>query len=112
MSTEEEKQQALQAEKEREETRQLVADIVAAKCIEDDAQQFDELKVIGDALKAGDTLSLKMLSGGETNYAFKVTLDGDPSKALFAKISFSYARWNPDRRYDYFLYASYEFLLK
>jgi len=101
MTSDEEKQKELEAEKESEEIKKLVADTIAAKCMEEDAQQFEELKVFKDALKAGDSLSLQILSGGETNYAYKATLSTDPSKALFAKISFNFARWNPDKTVIY-----------
>jgi len=42
-------------------------------------------------------LECKIVTGGETNFAYKLFLKNDPSKALFAKLGFDYALWNPDR---------------
>ena len=48
----------------------------------------------------GREISATLLSGGLTNYSFKVTLKDAPSdspcRPVFAKLSFPYALWNPD----------------
>lgn len=55
------------------------------------------LRLIGIALKSGkDELKGTSLEGS-TNYSFKIYLESDPSVALFAKVAFSYALWNPNR---------------
>ena len=79
--------------------KQLLLDTIAAQC--NDSSKFEDLKAIGEALKAGDKLDCKIISGGKTNFSSKVFLEGAPDKALFAKISFSYALWNPDRSVNY-----------
>ncbi|CAJ1941461.1 unnamed protein product [Cylindrotheca closterium] len=55
------------------------------------------LRKIGFALKSEkDELKGASLEGS-TNYSFKIYLESDPSVALFAKVAFSYALWNPNR---------------
>jgi hypothetical protein len=101
MGSEEEKNTMEEARrKEQLEKKQLVLDAIAAQC--NDSSEFEDLKSIGEALKAGDKLGCKIISGGKTNFSYKVFLEGAPEKDLFAKLSFSYALWrNPDRSVNY-----------
>lgn len=48
----------------------------------------------------GNKLVANVLSGGVTNYAYKVQIDTQPKLTLFAKLSFEYALFNPDTHHD------------
>ena len=88
--------------KEQEEKKQVVIDAIKGICTED--SKFLDLRSIGAALKTNDNEDLVavIISGGKTNFSYKIHLKSDPAKALYAKIAFNYALWNPDRskRYD------------
>lgn len=60
------------------------------------------MRQIGDSLNNGEQLDIEILSGGLTNYSYKLYLPKDHRQALYAKLSFEHAFWNPDksRRYD------------
>lgn len=58
---------------------------------------------IHDEVSNGSKLYCKVLSGGCTNYSYKVSVDGHPHLNLFAKLSFEYALWNPDKSSHYSL---------
>ncbi|KAL3938611.1 MAG: hypothetical protein SGARI_001677 [Bacillariaceae sp.] len=66
----------------------------------DDAEH-EQLRKIGKALRYGDKLTGKALSGGYTNFSYKVFLESDPSVAVFAKVGFTFAIWAPDRSVFY-----------
>jgi hypothetical protein len=70
--------------------KELAKKIIKAKCSEEHLE-FEDLKVFGAALKDGDELVIQLLSGGETNFSYKVHLQKDPTKALFCKLSFTRA---------------------
>lgn len=59
-------------------------------CMNDDSEH-DDLREIARSLKDGDNLAGHILSGGLTNYSYKIYLKNRPSVCLFAKIGFSYA---------------------
>jgi hypothetical protein len=100
MSSEEEMKAAQEAlAKEQENKKAVVIDNIVAHCNE--SSPYEDLRAIGAALKAGDKLVSKIISGGKTNFSYKVFVEGSPDKALFAKICFSYALWNPDRSVHY-----------
>jgi hypothetical protein len=84
---------------EQEKKKAVVTDTIAGHCNE--SSPFEDLRTIGAALKAGDKLLSKIIAGGKTNFSYKVYVEGSPDKALFAKICFSYALWNPDRSVHY-----------
>jgi len=100
-------------EKEKEVKRQLVLNTVRQYCTS--SSKFQGLSDIGKVLEGhtadgeeeknnDDSLSLlecKMIAGGKTNYSYKLFLQNDPSKAVFAKIAFDFALWNPDRSVFY-----------
>lgn len=68
---------------------------------ESEDQEDEILRNIGAALKAGDKL-LGVNLEGSTNYTYKIYLEGKPNIALFVKVAFAYALWNPNRdiRFD------------
>lgn len=84
----------------REVKKRLVLETIEKNCTED--SEFEDLRTIASALKQGDTLDIKIISGGFTNFSYKVYLRSDESKApLFAKICFPRALWNPDPTVHY-----------
>ena len=61
------------------------------------SEQFDQFRSIRSAIENdGDHLTAKVISGGCTNFSYKVSLQNQPDVALFAKLCFPYALWNPD----------------
>eukprot|EP00978_Attheya_sp_CCMP212_P012264 scaffold30482_cov53-Attheya_sp.AAC.2 len=55
---------------------------------------------MGEALNDGSgELVVDVLTGGLTNYSYKVHMEGKGT--MFAKLSFPYALWNPDRNAHY-----------
>ena len=111
---EEERVALLLIEEEKEEKRQLVLSIVKTYCQSD--SKFHGLAEIGKGLEEEEEstgkqdddgskeeeessgkivveLVCKIISGGKTNYSYKLYLNNNPSKAVFAKIAFDYALW-------------------
>lgn len=64
--------------------------------------QHEQFRAIQSALDGGDELVAKVISGGCTNFSYKVDLR-DGTSPLFAKLCFPYALWNPDPDVDYSL---------
>ena len=54
------------------------------------------LKQIGEELECGRSIATEVLSGGLTNYSYKITVTGHPTIELYAKLTFERAMWNPD----------------
>lgn len=76
--------------------KKLVIDTVAAHA-KDLSSQFQVLADISNALEHNsDELQAKIISGGYTNYSYKLYLRDHPKVSVFAKISFPYALWNKD----------------
>ena len=79
--------------------KKLVIDAVATHA-KDLSSQNQVLADISSALEQkgddGDELRAKIISGGYTNYSYKVYLRDRPDVAVFAKLSFPYALWNKD----------------
>jgi len=86
-------------EKDREVKKLLVAEAISSHC--NDSSKFEDLRKIGQALQAGDQLKVHILSGGNTNFSYRVCLEKNPDIQLYAKLSFSRALWNPDPTVKY-----------
>lgn len=72
------------------------------RCIKEHlSKHFDCFRRIQRSLRDGDTLRAEPLTGGLTNYSYKIYLENCPDEILFAKLSFPYALWNPDRSAHY-----------
>lgn len=78
--------------------KQIVAEVISSYC--NDASQFEDLRSIGQALQDGDRLHVEILTGGYTNFSYRVFLEGAPEIQLYAKLSFSRALWNPNAHFD------------
>jgi thiamine kinase-like enzyme len=100
MSSEDDKHATTEDQiKDQEAKKELVIKALADASSE--TSEFGDIRKIATALKAGDKLTAKAISGGKTNYSYKICLEGSPAIAVFAKICFSYALWNPDRNVHY-----------
>ena len=72
--------------------------------VTDLSDKFNQFRTIRSAIENdGDQLTAKVISGGCTNFSYKVSLQNQPGVALFAKLCFPYALWNPDPDVDYSL---------
>jgi len=85
-------QQAIENDKEQK--KQIVMEVVSTHC--NDSSEFDELKLIGEAMQAGDKLDISILTGGVTNFSYRIFLEQRPEIQLYAKLCFDRALWNPD----------------
>ena len=79
----------------------LVLSEISKRCHSNNNAECDHLRAIGQTLESGDSLVCKIIAGGKTNYSYKVFCANNPSLAVYAKISFSYALWNPDKSQEY-----------
>jgi len=59
------------------------------------------LQQINNAIKNGSKLDATVLSGGYTNYSYKVFIVDKPELVVFAKLCFEFALWNPDKDAHY-----------
>ena len=82
-----------------EEKKQVVLQEIASRC--NDSSEFAILRQLGQALSQGQTLVCQIIAGGRTNYSYKVYVQEDEALAVYSKISFSFALWNPDRTQEY-----------
>jgi len=78
----------------KEAKKPLAISTVAEKCHVSD---FDVMKAIKAGLAQGDELCAEDAPGGLSSFCYKIYLKGDPSVAVFTKLSFAYALWNPDK---------------
>ena len=80
----------------------LLIDIITKECA---SSSHDILKKIYAAVFSsnndGSKLEATILSGGYTNYSYKVYVDKHPNICIFAKLCFEYALWNPDKSAHY-----------
>ncbi|KAL3894928.1 MAG: hypothetical protein SGARI_007601, partial [Bacillariaceae sp.] len=83
----------------RQEKLKILLESLEPLCNE--ASEHEQLRKIGRALEKGDKLTGKVLSGGYTNYSYKVFLENEPDVAIFAKVGFTYAIWAPDHSVYY-----------
>ena len=89
-------QQAVETDKQLK--KQLVAQVIASHC--NDSSQFQDLRIIGQALKEGDELIVDILTGGYCNFSYRVFLKGNPDMQLYAKLSFPWPVHVPDANID------------
>ena len=103
MSTEQElKQLEALNDADREEKKELVLKTISEYCTVGKTE-FADLNAIGARMNRGEKLSCSIISGGKTNYSYKVFFpkDGEKNPVLYAKLAFNYALWNPDRTVKY-----------
>ncbi|KAL9188409.1 hypothetical protein ACHAXT_006787 [Thalassiosira profunda] len=76
--------------------KDLLLETIASKCA---SSSHDMMRKIHHAInEAGDASKLEaaILSGGYTNYSYRVFVDKHPELVIFAKFCFDFAMWNPD----------------
>lgn len=76
----------------------LLIETITKECT---SSTHDTLQRIHAAIGEGFKLEATVLSGGLTNYSYKVYVDEQPELCVFAKLSFEYALWNPDKTSHY-----------
>lgn len=74
--------------------KQLVIASVLRHCSLD--SEFDVFRNIHLAVQERDVLVATVIAGGYTNYSYKVCLRNTPETAVFVKITFPFALFNPD----------------
>lgn len=74
--------------------KDLVINTIIKHC---GSSPHDIFQQIHQAIKNGSNLGCKILSGGYTNYSYKVYLQDKPDICVFVKLSFEFALWNPDK---------------
>jgi len=90
-----------QKAKDQEEKLQVLISFLKDYC--NDQSEHEDLRKFGEALRNGASLAGKILSGGYTNYSYKIHIDDSDNDdlAIFAKIAFPYALWSPDSSVPY-----------
>ena len=81
-------------QREQQRHQPLILKTVSGLCHQE--SPFEDLRQLGEAIKSGDSLAALPISGGKTNYSYKVHLVNDPKKAVFCKICLSKVSWSPD----------------
>jgi hypothetical protein len=80
----------------------LLLDTITAKCASSSHEILQQIHHAVNVSGDGSKLEAKVLSGGYTNFSYKVFVDTHPELCVFAKFCFEFAMWNPDKsaRYD------------
>lgn len=73
--------------------KQRVVETVLKRCTSD--SETEVLRKIWSAVQSGDELEALALTGGYTNYGYKVFLRQSPSTSVFAKVSYPSPLFNP-----------------
>ena len=72
----------------KETKKTLLIETIRKECT---TSEHEILQQINTALNNGSTLEAVVLSGGYTNYSYKVFIVDKPELCVFAKLSFEYA---------------------
>ena len=86
------------AENDKEQKKKVVVEAISSHC--NNSSQFKDLRLIGDALECGDKLEAEVLTGGLTNFSYKVVVAGAPKLQLYAKLAFSHSACDPSTSFD------------
>ena len=79
--------------------KSLLIETITKECT---TSSHTTLQQIHSALSKGHKLEATVLSGGYTNYSYKVYVtEHEPELCVFAKLSFEFALWNPDKSAHY-----------
>mmetsp|Transcript_1950 Transcript_1950/g.4587 ORF Transcript_1950/g.4587 Transcript_1950/m.4587 type:complete len:513 (+) Transcript_1950:316-1854(+) len=73
----------------------LIIDTIKKNCASSSHEILQRINHIINLSGDGSKLEATVLSGGYTNYAFKVFVDKYPDLCVFAKLCFEYALWDP-----------------
>ena len=77
---------------------ELIKQVLAEEAASSSVELFQK---IDQACTEGGKIEAIILSGGYTNYSYKIFVPGKPDLVVFAKLSFEYALWNPDKNAHY-----------
>ncbi|KAL7530920.1 hypothetical protein ACHAXR_009503 [Thalassiosira sp. AJA248-18] len=77
---------------------ELVKQLLAEKAASSSIEIFQKIDY---ECKEGGKIEAIILSGGYTNYSYKIFVPGHPDLDVFAKLGFEYALWNPDKNAHY-----------
>ena len=66
----------------------LLIETIAKECRTSEHEILQQIKI---AIGEGSTLEAVVLSGGYTNYSYKIDVKEQPKLCVFAKLSFEYA---------------------
>ena len=92
------------SEDDKRRTKTLLIDAITKECASSSHGILQQINTAVDASTSnndGSKLEATILSGGSTNFAYKVYVDKHPDLCIFAKLCFEYAMWNPDRSAHY-----------
>lgn len=79
----------------------LVTNTIAEHCGGSPNKILQQIDHVLKKSNDGSGLVATILSGGYTNYSYKVFIDKHPEICLFAKLAFEFALWNPDKSAHY-----------
>lgn len=82
-----------------QEKLKILVERLEGYCNEDSKHR--DLRKIGKAIQNGAKLTGTVISGGYTNYSYKIHLEDDKNLAVYAKVAFPYALWDPSRDAHY-----------
>lgn len=82
-----------------QEKLQLLIEHLKGYC--NDKSEHRDLRKLGKALENGAKLTGTVISGGYTNYSYKIHLEDDKNLAVYAKVAFPFALWDPSRDAHY-----------
>lgn len=86
--------------RDQEDKKAIVLSVLRSQCKPE--SPFEALRSIGAILEEHpDALICQVLSGGKTNYSYKAYIKSNPQLAVFVKVCFPFALWNPDRSVHY-----------
>jgi len=80
---------------------ELLLETITKKCASSSHPILQKINHVTGSPDGGSKLRATVLSGGYTNYSYKVFVDDHPELIVFAKLCFEYALWNPDKTAHY-----------
>lgn len=79
----------------------LLIDTIAKKCVSSPHEILQQINHVINVSGDGSKLEATVLTGGYTNYSYKVSVDKHPELCVFAKFCFDFALWSPDKTAHY-----------
>ena len=80
--------------------KNLVVKTISANAASSPHEILQKINTVINESNDGSKLVATILSGGITNYAYKVCVDKHPNLVVFVKLSFEYALFNPGAKHD------------
>mmetsp|Transcript_32651 Transcript_32651/g.49252 ORF Transcript_32651/g.49252 Transcript_32651/m.49252 type:complete len:479 (-) Transcript_32651:210-1646(-) len=78
----------------------LVVQTILSNAVSSPHEILKQITAAINESNGGSKLVATILSGGVTNYSYKVQVDTHPHLTIFAKLSFEYALFNPSAHHD------------